>query len=534
MKLPVSFTRIRGALKDRELIGSQPPSLHLIYSAEFEFAALGLRKILAKEYVVRSEMRRPHGYSFIAFKVLQGSSFFQHFLKKQSLREEEQLYLSDLGRFFQSLPINSIRHKLKGISHVYIGLEPEMNFSNQSAAIVLNNVAFQDCLMFPRNILNVIIEKQPSTSLKIFRFHEGNYTEVALEYSFPTISNYLQQKYFINLVSIRLFEIYFRDQTFTSEFIYPVTLKRSIGFIDVIEYLLGKTLSKLWSGAKVELVWSVAVLDLSLSTNPNQELRIIPNPEGRSLADPFVIDFNNNNYIFVEDVNLSTSKGSISVIDLSEGIDSYKILKCLDEEFHMSYPFVFQYEGAWYMCPETSRANQIVLYKCVQFPNSWEFSKVLMRNISAVDVNIFEHDSVWNMTFSYSPMGKRGRNSEMHWFTASSPISNVWTHMGEKPLVTHSQLSRNGGVSSNSSKQYAIRQNHGFENYGMGINLVELQLDENGFKHIIRAKISVTSHHEVLQSHHYSSSRALVAVDIQSPLGKTIQQDPLKLNMSIN
>jgi len=534
MKLPVSFTKIRRALIDRKFTDLQPTPLHLIYSAEFEFAALDLRKILAKEYVVRSEIRRPPGYSFIAFNVLQGSRLFQHFQKKPSLHEEEQRYLSDLGRFFQSLPMNSIRNRLKGISHVYIGLEPEMNFSSESAALVLNNVEFQENLTFPQNTLNVILEKHPSTSLRIFRFYDGNYTEEASEYSFPTISNYLQQKYYINLVSIRLFEIYFRDSTFCSQVVYPTSFKKSIGFFEVINYFLGKTLSKLRSQAKVELVWSVALLDMSLSTNPTQEFRIISNPEGRSLADPFVIDVNNKSYVFVEDVNLSTSKGSISVIDLSLGIDNYKILKCLDEEFHMSYPFVFQYEGGWYMCPETSRANQIVLYKCVEFPNSWEFSRVLMHNISAVDVNIFEHDSIWNMTFSYSPMGKRGRNSEMHWFTASSPISNVWTHMGEKPLITQSQLSRNGGISSNLSKPHAIRQIHGFENYGMGISLIELQVNENTFRHTIRAKISITSHHEVLQSHHYSSSCALVAVDIQSPLGKTIQQYPLHLNMRIN
>ena len=78
----------------------------------------------------------------------------------------------------------------------------------------------------------------------------------------------------------------------------------------------------------------------------------ISNPKYRYLADPFVIKKNGSHFCFVEDYDYRTLKGSISAYKISSsGYETLGIV--LDEDFHLSYPFIFEYENEIYMCPET-------------------------------------------------------------------------------------------------------------------------------------------------------------------------------------
>ena len=61
----------------------------------------------------------------------------------------------------------------------------------------------------------------------------------------------------------------------------------------------------------------------------------------------------------------------------------------LEEQFHLSYPYIFEHEDRVYMIPETNEANEIRLYQAVDFPLIWELKQVLMQNVSAVDTSIF-------------------------------------------------------------------------------------------------------------------------------------------------
>ena len=47
------------------------------------------------------------------------------------------------------------------------------------------------------------------------------------------------------------------------------------------------------------------------------------------------------------------------------------------------------------MCPESSAAKDIRLYKCNNFPLDWKLEKILIQDIHAVDTNIFRLDGKW-------------------------------------------------------------------------------------------------------------------------------------------
>ena len=103
----------------------------------------------------------------------------------------------------------------------------------------------------------------------------------------------------------------------------------------------------------------------------------------RWYADSFPFVENGREYIFVEIMDdANGEKGTIGVIDLQ---DNKGFVEIINEPFHMSFPNTFKFKNDIYMMPETSEANQLRLYKAVDFPYKWELQSVLYDDIAVVD-----------------------------------------------------------------------------------------------------------------------------------------------------
>jgi hypothetical protein len=145
-----------------------------------------------------------------------------------------------------------------------------------------------------------------------------------------------------------------------------------------------------------------------------------------SLADPFVFSKDGRNYCFVEDLDHLRNHGTITVFELTDD-DSIFIGTALKEDFHLSFPFLFEFEGELYMCPETSQKKEIRIYKCIDFPLRWKLEKIVMKDISAVDTMLFERDGKWWMLTNIDPTEIGDYGSELFVFSASSPLESNWT-----------------------------------------------------------------------------------------------------------
>ena len=89
------------------------------------------------------------------------------------------------------------------------------------------------------------------------------------------------------------------------------------------------------------------------------------------VADPFMVRSGDAWYMFFEAKNALTRKGEIGLSVSKNGFDwSYHQI-VLAEPFHLSYPYVFECEGEYYMIPETLEPKQIRLYKAGCFPFEW-------------------------------------------------------------------------------------------------------------------------------------------------------------------
>lgn len=112
------------------------------------------------------------------------------------------------------------------------------------------------------------------------------------------------------------------------------------------------------------------------------------------LADPFMIRAGDAWHMFFEVKNILTRKGEIGLAQSRDGFDWRYSRIVLAEAFHLSYPYVFEWEGEYYMIPETLQANQIRLYKALRFPTEWRHVADLVEGQFA-DPSIFRFDGRW-------------------------------------------------------------------------------------------------------------------------------------------
>ena len=173
------------------------------------------------------------------------------------------------------------------------------------------------------------------------------------------------------------------------------------------------------------------------------------------------------------------------------------------------------------MCPETHDSNDIRLYKCVEFPMKWEFDRILIKNVSGGDSNIFYHENKWWLmtTLDSSDLARRHNDyehdSELHIFHSENLDSNNWISHPKNPVIFDSNQSRNAGkINSTDNELYRPFQGQGFDVYGayFGVSKI-LELNTQNYKEEILFKVSPNFYHKIIGTHHYSFDNNLIAID---------------------
>jgi hypothetical protein len=164
----------------------------------------------------------------------------------------------------------------------------------------------------------------------------------------------------------------------------------------------------------------------------------------RYWGDPFLIQRDERYYVFVEEKLYATGRGRIACLTLDPAGMLLTHQVVLEREYHLSYPFVFDYAGDLFMMPETAGNRTIELYRCTRFPDQWEPAAVLMRDVYAVDATLVEHEGRCWMFANVKDPGGSSLNA-LHLFWASSPLDQSWTAHPLNPVVLDIASSRPAG-----------------------------------------------------------------------------------------
>ena len=241
--------------------------------------------------------------------------------------------------------------------------------------------------------------------------------------------------------------------------------------------------------------------------------KIIP-PKDRFWADPFVIFKDDKYFIFVEEYIYKTRKGHISCLTIDKEGNYSMPEKIIEKTYHLSYPFVFYYNNEYYMIPETASNRTVDLYKCVEFPNKWEFKKTLIDNISAFDVTLFNKDGKWWLFTNVIENRGAVSTDELFLFFSSDLFSGHWTPHPMNPIVSDVRSARPAGNIFYYNKNIYRPSQNSSKHYGNGIKINQIiTLTEYEYKEVCVNEVEPLWDKNIYGCHTFNYAGGLTVID---------------------
>jgi hypothetical protein len=170
---------------------------------------------------------------------------------------------------------------------------------------------------------------------------------------------------------------------------------------------------------------------------------LIP-PADRFWADPFPVKANGKYYIFFEDYVNAAGRAHIAVIEVDQNGIVSGPTEVLKLDCHLSYPFVFEHHGDYYMIPESGSRNVVELYRAVSFPFEWRSEKVLLEANSPLDATVINVAGTWWMFVNIEEEGVAVNWDELHLYHSES-LFGPWQPHARNPIVSDVRSARPAG-----------------------------------------------------------------------------------------
>jgi hypothetical protein len=222
-------------------------------------------------------------------------------------------------------------------------------------------------------------------------------------------------------------------------------------------------------------VFSIAIavggspVELSAPAGPCLTRDDVTDVTAALVADPFMLRRADGWHMFFEVWDWHQNKGAIGHARSGDGRAwSYESL-VLEEDFHLSYPYVFEWAGEVYLVPESFRAEGVRLYRARTFPSEWECVAELIAG-ALVDPCPFHAAGRWWLLAG----GKEG--SELRLYGASD-LLGTWEEHPASPVVADDPVrSRPAGrvvvVDGDRILRFAQRCDTG---YGLDVRAFEIE-----------------------------------------------------------
>ncbi|MEJ1237902.1 hypothetical protein WBG78_07235 [Chryseolinea sp. T2] len=254
--------------------------------------------------------------------------------------------------------------------------------------------------------------------------------------------------------------------------------------------------------------------------DPNTTLykfRPLEQPADVDWADPFVITKEGNYYLFFEELRIGSRKANIAMLqfDKSGNSTSDKPLRVLEEEFHLSYPFVFEHDGVYYMTPECGGDNNVWLYRSDNFPNGWtKVRRLIDREL--YDPTLFRHNGVWYLFATERPFEGNSPDQYLVIYYSEDLLKGDWTRHPMSPCVRDVRAARPAGRIIESNGLLFRPAQIGAPNYGYGIVFMQITvLTKTSYEEVYHDAILPTWHKGIRGVHTFNHVEGLTVVDAQ-------------------
>ncbi len=247
----------------------------------------------------------------------------------------------------------------------------------------------------------------------------------------------------------------------------------------------------------------------------NDFKKIIP-PKDRIWADPFVIKKDEKYHIFIEELLFKEGKGFISHFTMDYNGNYTTPVKIIENEYHMSYPFLIEDDGALYMIPETNQNNTIQIYRCVDFPHKWELVMNLMENVEAVDTTIYYKDNKYWMFTNIRRNNGIAFEDELFIYSSDILLSKDWILHPKSPVVSDVRTARPAGnIFKINDSLFRPSQNSTYH-YGYGLNIFEIvTLNEKEYEEKLIKAVVPNWDNKIVSIHTFNQEAGFSIIDAE-------------------
>jgi len=222
--------------------------------------------------------------------------------------------------------------------------------------------------------------------------------------------------------------------------------------------------------------WSIGVLigesPLSLRpasgvSNPVLRASDVSDIDALFVADPFLLQLDDGYVMFFEVFNRRDWRGDIALATSEDGMEWIYGSVVLDEPFHVSYPYVFQWAGETYMVPESAEALGVFLYRAERFPYEWIRVQTLLKG-RYVDPSLVYASGRWWL-FVGEP-----ENDILRLFSSSSLYGRFVEHPRSPLIVGNKASARPAGRLLQFGERLFRCAQDAVHSYGERVSLFEI------------------------------------------------------------
>lgn len=252
-----------------------------------------------------------------------------------------------------------------------------------------------------------------------------------------------------------------------------------------------------------------------LSPQPATLRKLFP-PNDRAWADPFLWKSGDDWFIFCEEWLYNQPHGHIAVFQVSRGGQALSPAKpVLMKDHHLSYPFLFEYQGELHMLPEAGNGRTLDVYECEEFPARWRKRATLMSNIRYADATLIEHQSRWWL-FVTIKRGIFSLSRDLFVFWADTPLTDQWRPLPTNPVVRGLRGARPAGRIFELGGKLLRPSQDCLVRYGHSLRMNEiLRLDAEGYQERLVSELKPDWEAGIRANHHIDWHDGMVVMDAQ-------------------
>jgi hypothetical protein len=210
--------------------------------------------------------------------------------------------------------------------------------------------------------------------------------------------------------------------------------------------LVNQVLANRWRAAAMRSQWRIGYYyadeDAEVGIAADRMRTLVP-PQDHDWADPFIVRHGDRSFIFFEDLPYRVGKAHISAVEVFANGEVSAAQTVLERPYHLSYPFVFDWEGELFMLPETAQNRTVELYRCEEFPLRWSLCRVLLDDVRAFDSTLLRDRGRWWLFTNIAEPGA-APSEELSLFWSHSPLG-PWLAHRANPVVADVGTARGAG-----------------------------------------------------------------------------------------